>query len=147
MSRFAKPSDYAGNSFFKPAEHMTDLAILVEPKSIERGVPSTYNGNTRMRDEVLADISVFSDQGALDKGEPSKVMKNCKVVHGMLTSTLEKILGGATVAIVTKIPTEKGEGFVFRDVDSDTENKVGAFFDAREAEVAAALEAVPDFED
>lgn len=141
-SPFAKPSDYAGNSFFKPKEHQTDLAILVEPKTIEKNVPSTYNGTTRVRDEVIADITVFSNQGALDNGQPSKIMKSCKVVHGMLTSTLEKILGGAMVATVTTTQTQAGSGYVFRDVDDQTEAKVGAYYTARSAAAASA----PSFE-
>lgn len=133
---FAKPSDYAGASFFKPAEHMTDLALLIEPKTIERNVPSTYQGTTRNRDEVIADITVFSNQSDLDGGTPAKVMKSAKITHGMLTSTAEKILGGAMVATVTKIPTKGGSGYVFRDVDAETEGKVGAYYTAR-SEAAA----------
>lgn len=141
-SPFKKPSDYAGNSFFKPAEHMTDLAVLLEPKTIEKNVPSTYQGTTRVRDEVIADITVFANQSALDNGTPTKIMKSCKVVHGMLTSTLEKILGGAMVATVTKTQTQNGSGYVFRDVDDATEGKVGAYYTARSEAVAAA----PSFE-
>lgn len=141
-SPFAKPSDYAGASFFKPGDHMSDLALLIEPKTIERQVPSTYQGNTRVRDEVLADISVFENQAALESGTPSKIMKSAKVVHGMLTSTLEKILGGAMVATVTKVQTKAGSGYVFRDVDAATEGQVAAYFTARSEAVAAA----PSFE-
>jgi hypothetical protein len=139
---FAKPSDYAGNSYFKPANHMSDLALLVEPKTIDRNVESTYNNQTRLRDEVIADISVFENQAALESGTPTSVMKSTKVVHGMLTSTLEKILGGAMVATVTKIQTQAGSGFVFRDVDAATEAQVGAYYSARSEAVAAA----PSFE-
>jgi hypothetical protein len=142
-SPFAKPSDYAGNSFFKPKEHQTDLAILIEPKTIERNVPSTYNGQTRTRDEVICDITVFSNQSALDNGQPSKIMKSCKVVHGMLTSTVEKILGGAMVATVTTTQTQAGSGYVFRDVDNETEGKVGAYYTSRSEATAAA----PGFDD
>ena len=136
-SPFAKPSDYTGASFFKPAEHMTDLALLIEPKTIERNVPSTYGGQTRVRDEVIADITVFSNQAALDEKKPSQIIKSTKVTHGMLTSTLEKILGGAMVATVTKVATKGGSGYVFRDAPASTEEAVGAYYGAR-AEAAAA---------
>jgi hypothetical protein len=128
---FAKPSDFAGASYFKPAEHMTDLALLIEPKSVAKNVPSTYNNQTRNRDEVIADIAVFSNQAELDSGNPGKVMKSCKIVHGMLTSTAEKLVGQAFVATVQKIPTQAGSGYVFRDVDSASEAKVGAYYSAR----------------
>lgn len=140
---FAKPSDYAGASFFKPKEHQTDLALLVEPKTIERNVPSEYNGQVRNRDEVICDISVFENQADLENGRPSKILKSTKVVHGMLTSTVEKILGGAMVATVTMVQTKAGSGYVFRDVDGETEAKVGAYYTSRSEAVAAA----PSFED
>lgn len=133
---FAKPSDYAGASFFKPLNHMTALALLVEPKSIARDQPNTYKGKTTNRDEVIADISIFDNQADLDSNTPSSILKSTKVVHGMLTSTLEKILGGAMVAIVQEIPTQNGSGYVFRDVDPATEGKVGTYY-ANRAEAAA----------
>lgn len=135
---FARPSDYAGNSYFKPADHMNDLAILIEPKTIERGVPSTYNNQTRIRDEVIADVAVFANQAALESGEPTSIIKSTKFVHGMLTSTLEKILGGAMVATITKVNTQNGSGYVFRDVDSATEERVGKYYTARSEAIAAA---------
>ena len=142
----AKPSEFAGASFFKPAEHMTDLALLIEPKSVDKNVPSTYKGTTRNRDEVICDITVFANQAALDKGEPTSEMKSTKVTHGMLTSTVEKILGGAMVATVTKIPTQAGEGYVFRDVSPETEAKVGAYYEGREKAVEDALASAPGFD-
>lgn len=135
---FAKPSDYAGASYFKPADFQTSLALLVEPKSVDKNVPSTYNNQVRNRDEVIADITIFDNQMDLDTGVPDKVLKSTKIVHGMLTSTAEKIIGGAFVATVTKIPTQAGAGFVFRDVDAETEAKVGAYFTARSEAAASA---------
>ena len=142
---FHKPSDYAGNSFFPAKDHLTDLAIMVEPVSIERNVPSTYKGSTRNRDEVLSDVTIFGNTESLSEGAPTKVYKNTKVVHGMLASTLEKFLGGATVARLEKIPTENGAGFVFRDVDDEIEKQVEKFYEAREAAATEALASVPEF--
>lgn len=135
---FAKPSDYAGASFFKPGDHMTALALLLEPKTIERGVPSTYNNQTRIRDEVIADVTIFGNQAALDSGVPTTILKSTKIAYGMLTSTLEKILGGAMVATVTKVQTKNGNGYVFRDVDPLVEGKVADYYTSRSAAVAAA---------
>jgi hypothetical protein len=144
---FSKPSEFAGGAFFKPGDHMTDLALLLEPKAIDKEVKSEYKGNVRYRDEVTCDISVFATSESLDKGEPTTIMKNCRVVHGMLTSTIERIIGGAMVATVTKVSTKAGEGYVFRDVNPDTESKVGAYFSKRAEEVAANLDAAPGFDD
>lgn len=135
---FAKPSDYAGASFFKPKEHMTALALLIEPKTIDRGVPSTYNNQTRVRDEVIADVSVFANQNDLNNKKPSQILKSTKITHGMLTSTVEKILGGAMVATVQMTQTQAGSGYVFRDVDPATEAIVGEYYSARSEAAAAA---------
>ena len=49
--RFAKPSDFRGSGYFKPKDYMgTALALLIEPKRIDRNVPNTYKGKTRDRD-------------------------------------------------------------------------------------------------
>lgn len=130
---FAKPSEYGGGSVFKPKDHQTALALLIEPKTIARQVPHTYNGSTRTRDEVVADIAIFSDQAALQSGQPTSLLKGVKVVHGMLTSTLERILGGAMVAVVTTTPTQAGSGYVFRDASPEVEAQVGAYYTARNA--------------
>jgi hypothetical protein len=148
VSPFAKPSEFAGGTFFKPAEHMTDIALLIEPKKIDRGVPNTYNGKTTMRDEVTADITVFATSEALDTGTPTEVMKSAKVVHTMLTSTLERLIDNAMVAVVRRVPTRSGSGFAFRDVEPAIESAVSAFYEQREAAVAAALSSgnMPSFD-
>lgn len=145
-SPFTKPSDLGGGGFFKPADHMTALALLIEPKTIEKNVPNTHNGQTRNRDEVVADISVFENQAALDAGQPTNVLGKVKVVHGMLSRDLEKILGGAMVGTVTKIPTKAGSGYVFRDVDPAVEAIVGEYYNTREKAVAEALASAPSFD-
>lgn len=143
---FAKASDLGGGTFFKPGEHMTDLALLVEPKRIDKGVKSTYNNVVRERDEVTADVTVFKTQESLDKGEPSDVLKSVKVTHGMLTSSLEKVMGGAMLGIVRKIPTQAGSGYAFRDVEGDAEAKVFAYYTKRESAAAEAVADAPDFD-
>lgn len=147
---FAKPSDLAGASYFKPGDYETALALLVEPKTIDKGVPNEYprgSGIVKPRDEVTADITVFKNQGDLEANKPSEVIKNVKVVHGMLTSSLEKILGSAMAAVVTKIPTKNGSGYVFRDLSPEDEAKVVAYYDGRESAVAEAVAAAPGFDD
>ncbi|MEU8327289.1 hypothetical protein [Micromonospora sp. NPDC048839] len=146
--QFAKPSEFAGGTFFKPLEHMNDLALLIEPKRIDRNVESTYNNVTRVRDEVTADITVFGTSEALEKGVPTAVIKSARVTHGMLTSTLEKIMGGAMVGVVAKVPTKAGSGYAFRDVSAAIEGQVGTYYGNREAAVSEALAsgAMPSFD-
>lgn len=142
---FAKPSEFNGGTFFKPAEHMNDLAIMVEPKRIDKNKEHTYQGRTSVRDEVVADVTIFPTEESLDKGEPT-VIKNAIFTHGMLTGTLERVIGGVMVGIVRKIPTKAGSGYAFRDVDASTEAKVGNYYVNREAAIKAALNDVPDFD-
>jgi hypothetical protein len=145
---FAKPSDVSGGTFFKPLDHMNDLALLMEPTHIVKGVANTYNGKTTLRDEVTADITVFATSEALEKGQPTAVIKGARVVHTMLTSTLERVMGGAMVAVVRKVPTQAGAGYAFRDVDWSTEAVVGDYFERREGAVdeARASGAMPTFD-
>jgi hypothetical protein len=139
VTELAKPSAYAGGAFFKPADHINDIALLVEPKRIDRGVSNIYNGETRTRDEVYADITIFATSEAVETGRPSTVLENARIVHGMLTDLLAQIMGSAMVAIVRKIPTRKGAGYAFRDVDPAIEAAVTAYLQTRENAVADAM--------
>ncbi|GGN40073.1 hypothetical protein FHR83_007127 [Actinoplanes campanulatus] len=143
------PSEFTGGAFLKPAEHMNDLALLVKPKRIDKNVESTYQGQTRVRDEVIADVTVFSTSESLEKGIPSRVIKGCKIAYGMLTGTLERILNegpdGAIVSVIRKVPTSKGSGYAFRDVEASVLAQVVKYAEALEAEVEKALSDVPDF--
>ena len=134
-----KPSEFTGGAFFKPAEHMTDLALLVEPKRIDRGVQNTYQGRTTFRDEVTADITIFGTSESLDVGVPTSDLREVRIVHGMLTSTLERIIGGAMVGVIRKIPTKAGSGYAFRDVEPPVEAAVAGYYDWREQAVATSL--------
>lgn len=146
-SPFSKPSEFTGGSYFKPAEHMNDLALIVEPKRIDKNVENNYQGAISYRDEVTADVTVFTTTDSLEKGEPSQVMKDVKIVHGMLTSNLERNMGGVTLAVIRKVPTKRGSGYGFRDVeDSNVEAQAAAYFTSREEKVEAALAEVPSFD-
>jgi hypothetical protein len=128
-----------GGAFFRPSDHINDVALLIEPTRIDRGVSNTYNGETKLRDEVYADITVFATSEALDTRRPTTVLESARVVHGMLTDLLAQIMGSAMVAIVRKVPTRKGQGYAFRDVDPATEAAVTAYLDGRENAVAEAI--------
>lgn len=142
-----KPSDYSGGAYFKPLEHMNDLALLVEPVRIDKDVPNEYQGRKSVRDEVTCTISVFANSDALNKGEPTQVIKQAKVVHGMLTDTLSKIIGQATIATVAKIPTKSGSGYVWRDPSAEATAAVTAYYEGRAAAEEAAIADAPSFDD
>lgn len=137
---FGKVADHVTSGYFKPLDHMTALALLVEPKSIARNVPSEYKGTVRNRDEVVADISIFENSGDINAKKPSNILKSVKVVHGMLTQALEHFIpDGAIVVQVTKVDTKNGSGYVFRDVtDAEVLGAAKAYYDGRTAAAAAA---------
>lgn len=147
-SPFARPSEYAGGSYFKVQDHMTDLALMVEPTRTDRDVPNTYNGITKNRDEVTATVTIFANSESLQKGEPTAIEKDSKFVHGMLTSTLSKLVDnkGVLVGVIRKIPTKNGSGYAFRDVTPDVEAQVANYYTARESAVTEALASVPSFD-
>ncbi|WP_018728537.1 hypothetical protein [Salinispora pacifica] len=144
MSIFGKPS---AGEFFRPAHHMNDLALLIETKSIRRNVPNTYQGVTSTRDEVVADITIFSTSESLDKGQPSKVLKGATITHKYLTPDLEAFVDKPFLAIVTrKTFANGGSGFVWRGTDPSVEGKVENYFTSREEAVTRALANVPTFD-
>lgn len=144
---FAKPSDFVGGSVFKSADHMKDVLVAFEPKSIAKDVTTEYQGQRRVRDEVTADITTFATAEALTNGEPTTIQKGIRVVHGMITSSLERNMGGAMVAVVRKVPTQKGSGYALRDVENPEHvTQALAYFEKREAEKAAALADAPGFD-
>lgn len=137
-----------GGKFFKPAEHINDVAIVVEAKSVWHNATNSYKGNPQPRDEVTADITIFASQEALERGEPSDVIKDGKIVHGALVNSVKENLPMEYHVIVRKESFSSGNsGYVFREVDANTGKKVTAFLDKRDAELKAALESVPSFDD
>ena len=143
-SPLSKPSEFTGGAWFKPAEHTADVAILFEPKRVDRDQPSQYG----VRDVAVGDITVFATEESLDKGEPTEVLKGGKVDKGLIISSLEKVLGGAMGGIVRKITLNNGNtGWVLRDLDAKTEGKVVAYLEKRDKEIQDNLDSAPDFED
>lgn len=143
---FVKPSAVSGGQpFFKPKDHRSAHALLIEPTRIDRDVPNTYKGVTKNRDEVIADVTIFATEAELASGKPSTELKNAKITNSMLTRAAERVIGGAMAARLNMIDTQAGSGYVFDDLNSADEGLVEKFYDAREAAVSAAVDAAPDF--
>lgn len=141
-----------GAPFFTPADHTNDLALIFEPKSIRRDVKATKG----IRDEMLAQVTVFRSQKQLDDGKPHEV-KLYTVTAKKIVSDLDKILaeakraGDPAPAIIKTVgiwrpPTDPTiKVWVLKDAqDADYELAV-AYYEKREAATQAALESVPDF--
>ncbi|MFI5840525.1 hypothetical protein ACIA8K_12535 [Catenuloplanes sp. NPDC051500] len=142
-------SSFNGGGVFKPGNHMADKALLIEPKRIDRDRPNTYQGVTKNRDEVTANITVFKTEESLSTGKPSEVLDGARVVHGMLTDYLDKVLAGgpdqAVVVILTKVPTKGGSGYAFRPATPEVTKQVIAYGVQREADIAKAVADAPAF--
>lgn len=143
---FVKPSEVARGEFFKPANHMNDLALLIEAKRIDRNVPNEYKGVIKPRDEVTADITIFGTSESLERGKPTKVLKDAVVTHAGLTSRLEQAIGAAFLGLVRKQQMLNGSGYVFEDCNATVEGQVAEYYTKREAAITAALADAPDFD-
>ena len=131
--------------YFKPADYMTALALLVEPKEfIEQ---ETYTDNQtkeeKTRDAVIADITVFSTTDDLDGKTEPVVLHNNKITHNYLVSAANRALHGAMVGVVAK----PGKAYVFQDPPNDFIAKVAIYFDARNKKIEEIKNSddVPDF--
>lgn len=153
---FVKASAVSGGgTFLKPANHMNDVAILFEPKSIRKNVKSVYKGKERLRDEVKADVTFFRTLADLEDGKATSVEKGMVIAYAMVCSTLEAVLpgtpaggadGGQIVGVLREIDTKNGSGYVIRDVDEETFDLVVAYYEKREAGIEAAVADAPSFD-
>ncbi|MFC0622799.1 hypothetical protein [Kribbella deserti] len=125
---------------------MTELALLVEPTSVERDVQSVYKNQVQYRDEVTANVTCFGTSEALETRRPTAVYESIRIVHKMLASSLDNIVGGALVGVVRTTQTKSGEGYVFRDPDDETFGHVAAYHQAREAAAEQAMADAPSFD-
>ena len=135
-----------GGAFFKPAQYVTSIAIVIETKSIALQVPNTFKGKTEMRDEVTADVTIFSTLESVEQGVPTEFIKDATIGHGALVNGVREGIPMEYYVIVRKEDFKSGNsGFVFREVDAGLGKKLQAYMDKRDADRKAALDAVPDF--
>lgn len=143
-----KMSDVQGGSaYFKPADHERAVALLIEPKSVQRDVPNTYAGVTKNRDEVTADVTVFHSDADLAAGRGVET-KAMVFTHTAITSRLSRAIDEAVVGKMGKKQFEKSPApaWVIEDIDDAAFGHVESYYENREAEVAKARESVPSFD-
>lgn len=144
-----RANEYVGSGlFFKPETYKDSVAILFEPKSVERDVFDAMQGKNR--DEVLCDVTVFESQADLDAGVGTE-LKGIKVTHGGITRGLSRAIGEQVVGKLSKKKFPKGvnPSWVIDNedfpIDDATFDKVASYYENREAGVKAALADVPEF--
>jgi hypothetical protein len=133
-----------GGGWFKPADHLDALAILVEVKSFDRQRP-TPNGP---KDSALTDVSVFNSQDDLDNGTPT-VIKGTRIEQTILARDLANMVGKALVVRVEQLEAKKAgqrPAWVWRPADGGPKQAVVKYATEREAALKAAADAAPSFD-
>ena len=127
-------SNLGGGEFFKPAEFEDAKALLLEPKSFDRQVPTPNYGP---KDQVTTDITVFNTDLALDTGVPDDVIYGAKIQQVALVRSTKDIIGKGAVVTVGKGAAKPGQNapWVFTPVDKDTQAKVVEYVKGREADL------------
>ncbi|MFJ6183784.1 hypothetical protein [Streptomyces sp. NPDC092295] len=133
-----------GGGWFKPADNIDAVAILLEVHSFERQRP-TPNGP---KDSALADVAIFKDAASLAAGTP-EVTKGQRIEQTILARDLETIVGGATIVRLEQIPAKKPgahPAWVWRPItDAAIRTAVVEYANNREAQAEAAIADAPDF--
>jgi len=135
-----------GGGFFKPSDHLADVAILVE---VTRFQPQRPGSSFGPKDAVHANLTIFKDTAALDGGTP-EVRLGAIIDATCLVRDLETLVGKATIAKVAMAPPTKAghkPAAVFREVEASVQEKVVAYATARDEALAAAIADAPSFED
>lgn len=139
----SRASDISGGSFLKPKEYYTATAVLFEPRRLDKDVDSKFG----RRDEIVGDFTIFETEEALEKGEPSEVLKSAKCSNSMIVSSLAKVIDGAAAGVLRDVPTKNGSGPAIRDLAKDKHyDLIDKYIESRAAATAEALANVPDFD-
>lgn len=145
MTDIFKEIPQGGGGWFKPADNVDALAIMIEVKGFDRQRP-TPNGP---KDSALCDVTVFMTEAALENGTPDTISVGQRIEQTVLARDLASLVNSATIVTVTQIEAKKAgqrPAWVWRPASGAAKAKVMAYYQVREAAVAAALESVPDFE-
>ncbi|WP_432006288.1 hypothetical protein [Streptomyces parvus] len=131
--------------WFKPAENINAVAILIEVHDWEKGRP-TPNGP---KDSALCDVTVFQDAASLAAGTP-QVTKGQRIEQTVLARDLQTIKGGATIVTLAQIPPKKPgahPAWVWRPLtDAAARKAVIDYAGKRDQTAEAAMDDAPDFD-
>jgi hypothetical protein len=138
-------SDISGSAFFKPADYLDAVAILVEPILVEEDVRNEYNGVVNVRDEVTADLMIWSSLADFANDTPV-VLKRVKLTHSGLTRIAKKAVGGATIARVEEYTTKyRSTGFRLAKPDAEAYRLAVEAFEHRRSQIEAVAASAPPF--
>lgn len=131
--------------FFKPEEYLNAAALLIEVKSYQRERPTNYGP----KDSALVDLTVFATEDEAAKGKPTNIIKDMRIEgKAVLTGALADIVGDATIQKLKQGVAKKGQNapWLYADPTPEAFAGVAAYYEAREAQLAAAIADAPDFD-
>ena len=129
--------------FLKPVELSGAYLILVEVKSFDSSAPGYDEGTTRAI--AVADLTAFASPEALDKGEPSKTLKDISIAQPYLAADLKNSVGKAEIVSLAQRQNKKGlPSWVWRTVSPAAVGKVVEYVRDRDAAPADVASAVND---
>lgn len=144
-----------GAPYFKPADHVGDVAIIIEPRSIRKNVKTgdkNDDGTDKLRDEVVALVIAFKNVTSALEGRPFQNGLQT-FTNSVLTRDLEKFGIGSGDAVVVKlkqwpIPNSRNKAWVFNedDIDDEVRDAVISYYEKRQTEVASAIADAPSFD-
>ena len=142
-----KPTVSGGGGYFKPAEHASTHAILIEFKGQNPVAPHPFKDKPNTpptRHEVYADLTFFATPEHLDAGKPSSFITNATIVNQQLVADLSVMEPGACDVKGLIRGTKGNNPWLWQSKEGEIVDKVEAYYDAREAEKAAAAKELDD---
>jgi hypothetical protein len=136
---FAKPT---ASAWFKPAEHMNDLCILVEAKEVKYNQKSVFEGVEQIRDIAVADLAFFKTSADIDNAEPSEVIKGANITNLVLVKDIDErgYIGDSIPLVVRK----SGRSYVWRKTEyPGADEAAEKYYNKREAETQSNLDDFP----
>lgn len=135
----------AGGDFFKPKDHLHDLAIVLEPKKILRDQPHEYEGKKTTRDIAICDMAFFRNSQDVQTATPSLVKEGVQITSQILVADVERNdWMGKIACVVIRKPKQ---AYVYRpnEVAPDARAAAAQWIKNREAAYKEALDDMPDF--
>ena len=142
----------AKRNYFKPADHEGAYAFFIEPTKFTEEPNPFYDEedarSRKSRNVATADLTIFKSPEDLTAGVAT-VLKAVSITDTYLASDLEDSVDKFEIARLATKPNKKGRpSWVWRAVpEPDVIDKVAAYYEAQQAQIAAALEGddVPDY--
>lgn len=149
-----------GPQYFKPADHVGDVALIIEPRNIRKGVKTNFrdrDGGQVIRDEAVAFVTAFRSETSLEEGRPY-FQQLVTFTNKKFVEDCERLLeqgkrdGDENPAAIVRLEQwqPKGGGnkvWIFKELtEGAAYDAAVAYYERREAELAKAIEEAPDFD-